>query len=495
MDTVNRIVGARWPLTDVRGSGFLLCVALLCGAIHGGEGPVQESLGIIVTADGSLIKGMLAHGSAWTLTGGRGAQTVDVRRIASVTIGERVDPNVENDAQVAVGDLQSDKFETREKAEKTLRSLGRSAAKPLRQALASTDAEVVRRVRALLVEVGAAETDAQVLDRVKLRDGTTLQGELIVSDIAVRTGWGRFRFPIEALEQIVFFDEREAQEPANAKLKFAAAASKEITVAPPPLGRVDAAGAQRWDPGEDSRHDPTMLDGWLAEAQRTALTMDKLPDTKAAADAPRKLLASKPGDRLEDAYAERGVLLKATEAGVAVEVSAEKLSSYSGGMSATTKKSDLEVRFVAAKRDPANPVEESAGVLYAGAIVRSSGPGTVGLAAYDAAGRLLIQVVNMGGSPVPGQQVQRDEFLGVRSKTPIARLRFFRAGALKTDNGDLLIDDLLHDRVAPVGLRPELCRITLRSGEKLAGKSVETEIRSEERRVGKECRSRWSPYH
>ena len=24
---------------------------------------------------------------------------------------------------------------------------------------------------------------------------------------------------------------------------------------------------------------------------------------------------------------------------------------------------------------------------------------------------------------------------------------------------------------------------------------VETEVRSEERRVGKECRSRWSPYH
>ena len=26
-------------------------------------------------------------------------------------------------------------------------------------------------------------------------------------------------------------------------------------------------------------------------------------------------------------------------------------------------------------------------------------------------------------------------------------------------------------------------------------KSVNGEIRSEERRVGKECRSRWSPYH
>ena len=35
------------------------------------------------------------------------------------------------------------------------------------------------------------------------------------------------------------------------------------------------------------------------------------------------------------------------------------------------------------------------------------------------------------------------------------------------------------------------------SGERDYGKTVESNIRlrSEERRVGKECRSRWSPYH
>ena len=27
------------------------------------------------------------------------------------------------------------------------------------------------------------------------------------------------------------------------------------------------------------------------------------------------------------------------------------------------------------------------------------------------------------------------------------------------------------------------------------GKEIDTQLRSEERRVGKECRSRWSPYH
>ena len=39
----------------------------------------------------------------------------------------------------------------------------------------------------------------------------------------------------------------------------------------------------------------------------------------------------------------------------------------------------------------------------------------------------------------------------------------------------------------------ELGEIQLSSGEKRRCKVLE--IRSEERRVGKECRSRWSPYH
>ena len=33
------------------------------------------------------------------------------------------------------------------------------------------------------------------------------------------------------------------------------------------------------------------------------------------------------------------------------------------------------------------------------------------------------------------------------------------------------------------------------TGERILVRSTESEIRSEERRVGKECRSRWSPYH
>ena len=42
----------------------------------------------------------------------------------------------------------------------------------------------------------------------------------------------------------------------------------------------------------------------------------------------------------------------------------------------------------------------------------------------------------------------------------------------------------------------ELVAMDVKAGDKvLFGKWNGTEIRSEERRVGKECRSRWSPYH
>src|SRR5256886_7250769 len=40
--------------------------------------------------------------------------------------------------------------------------------------------------------------------------------------------------------------------------------------------------------------------------------------------------------------------------------------------------------------------------------------------------------------------------------------------------------------------RPNGTKVTLRE---LRTKRVKEEVRSEERRVGKECRSRWSPYH
>ena len=43
-----------------------------------------------------------------------------------------------------------------------------------------------------------------------------------------------------------------------------------------------------------------------------------------------------------------------------------------------------------------------------------------------------------------------------------------------------------------IGCNPQLLRIQARQCPQALGFPV---IRSEERRVGKECRSRWSPYH
>src|SRR2546430_15868594 len=40
-----------------------------------------------------------------------------------------------------------------------------------------------------------------------------------------------------------------------------------------------------------------------------------------------------------------------------------------------------------------------------------------------------------------------------------------------------------------------LNEITARHGQELASRTAVPHLRSEERRVGKECRSRWSPYH
>src|SRR2546430_9030687 len=59
---------------------------------------------------------------------------------------------------------------------------------------------------------------------------------------------------------------------------------------------------------------------------------------------------------------------------------------------------------------------------------------------------------------------------------------------------------------AVVGVEPELAadaRESLRRGERVAWSPADVQrtvadalrVRSEERRVGKECRSRWSPYH
>src|SRR2546425_7116857 len=57
------------------------------------------------------------------------------------------------------------------------------------------------------------------------------------------------------------------------------------------------------------------------------------------------------------------------------------------------------------------------------------------------------------------------------------------------DNTKMMIE-----LITPIAMEEQL-RFAIREGGRTVGAGVVTKIRSEERRVGKECRSRWSPYH
>ena len=440
-----------------------LCLAVLCVAAFvakAGDAPgAMESRGRVTLADGSLLQCMIAYPVPWTITTVGGVQTLKIDALDFIEFGERVDPNVENDANVAVGDLQNDNFETREKAEAKLRGMGRAAAKALKQALTIPDAEVTKRVRALLIEIGAVGDDGLQQDRVHLRDGTILRGELAFADVSVRSHFGRLRVPIEALESLGFT--QPAGDAPDASL--AAIDSKEIMVPLPAATHVESAAAQHWDPNDDGRFEEEL--SWLEEAQRNALTMDKVTDPKAAV---KTLIATKAGDRLENAYADRGVALRATEAASTVEVSGEKMRSFSAGRCLIAKNSDVEIRFTL----PASKGAVPAGALHVGAIVRNDGPGTIGMAAYDAAGRLLIQTLN-GGTNGNGQGGARDEFIGVRSKTPIARVRVYRVAAMKAKGADVLIDDIVFDRLTGAGLHENQCRVATSGGDRLVGKALD----------------------
>jgi len=444
----------------------VVCAFLLATACSARAGE-SESPGHVILSDGSLIHCMIGHAVPWTIKSVGGIQTLKLSAVDSIQIGERVDPNVENDALVAVGDLQNAAYDVREKAESKLRSLGRGAAKPLKQAASSADVEVSKRARALLAEMGAVEDSGIAQDRVKLRDGTTVTGDVDWVELSVRSRFGRLRIPIEALERIVFSNDPTAAQEGDS---FPALSSPEIAVPLPVAGHVENASARAWDPNEEAATDPAALNGWLLEAQRNALTMDKITDP----NDPKASVPTKAGDKLDDVYSERGVLLHATDAGGTVEASGDAIQGFSAGRSLITKKSDLEFRFVLPKTKGA----VNAGVLHVGAVVRTEGPGSMGIAAYDAAGRLLAQIMNSAPANAPPGAAGRDQFLGITSKTPIARVRIFRGPELKAKGGNVQLDDIIFDRIAAAGMRADQCGVVLVSGDRLVGKAVEAPAES-----------------
>jgi len=74
----------------------------------------------------------------------------------------------------------------------------------------------------------------------------------------------------------------------------------------------------------------------------------------------------------------------------------------------------------------------------------------------------------------------------------------FRVGLLGHGTVGAAFHKLLDERAdaieATTGMRPEISGVLTRSRGDFED-IVERSDRSEERRVGKECRSRWSPYH
>nr|WP_219335446.1 hypothetical protein [Enterococcus faecium] len=57
----------------------------------------------------------------------------------------------------------------------------------------------------------------------------------------------------------------------------------------------------------------------------------------------------------------------------------------------------------------------------------------------------------------------------------------------------MLFRSVFHPLVQPVPVQAD--ETPVQFGARINTAAFITEIRSEERRVGKECRSRWSPYH
>src|SRR5690554_8233121 len=71
---------------------------------------------------------------------------------------------------------------------------------------------------------------------------------------------------------------------------------------------------------------------------------------------------------------------------------------------------------------------------------------------------------------------------------------------LQSDGGDITIVEVSDDLVVKVRLEGAcdgcpMSMQTLKNGVEMVVKTRVPAVRSEERRVGKECRSRWSPVH
>ena len=66
--------------------------------------------------------------------------------------------------------------------------------------------------------------------------------------------------------------------------------------------------------------------------------------------------------------------------------------------------------------------------------------------------------------------------------------------AVPIPNGTLTFDELMEEAMDGKSVEPSIAKACVTEFMKAVKRNV-LKGRSEERRVGKECRSRWSPYH
>jgi len=410
----------------------------------------------VVTDGGARLIGLLASDKPLVLRSHKGPQKLDLAKVRSILFGARFDPDLENEAQLAVGDLQSDQFATREKALTRLRSLGRAAFQALKAATASSDPEVSSRARVLLGEMGLFGTAAMPCDTVALADGQTLQGVILSADLTLRSPWGRLKFPLPRVESL----ERLAPEEVNAD-KLAPPAVAPITV---------SARAVEAEAGKLERL-ASPVEGILpgAKAGRPdaglfTLTMDRLPSQDRKAPPGQRATAAKAGDRLEDAYAMWGILLRPVDPRAEAKAAEAPDNAPRPKLVAQVDKSDCDVQFVLpGSHNRKTGAFRPGGVTVIGAF--TLGEHDVGLTAFDRSGRQIGEVYSLRD---PAVASPHRKFVGVHSTLPIVRVRFSRTGAGKS--GDLLLDELLFDRIVPVERPPGTACVWMSTSERLTGK-------------------------
>ncbi|MBE7465922.1 MAG: hypothetical protein HS116_20800 [Planctomycetes bacterium] len=440
-----------------------ILLALAGFAAPGWSGEAPAPVITLETQDGTRLFVRVRHAEPLVLrTTGPDPVALPWADLRELKMGMRVAPDLNEQAQAAVLALSNDNYETRDKAMETLRALGRTAAPSLQAALASPDAEVQARAAQLLGALGLNEDAGG--DRVRLADGRTLSGKLELTALALETAWHAVTFPPETLHALT-------AAPEGVTLPELPAGEALLARAPPPRALTDAA--ERFDPLADQEQAALVAAGqvaspWAGLAGIRLAGFDKQTDGKTDLAA---------GANLSHAYAEWGLLLRAAEAAQQVVADdGEELLGFSRGLSAAADpprgRGDIEARFIRpgsfeAGKNPGRP-----GAVHAvGCVIANAGAGQIGLEAFDRHGQLILRVLNRQESDLVAGGAMGHEWLALKSKIPIHRVRIFRTDP--QSETALRIDDLFFDRVVPVERDERFALLELSDGQRLVGQAAE----------------------